>query len=477
MKERLYLKIITTILLPGLKKEISRLNPEASLALTDISPITGGITCSSAMIIERPAETVRVGFITDSSDSSFKTEFNEWLVKNIRKTEFILKVLTGKEIKRISINSDEKLQGICYRFLIIIHFQGYEHSIEVILESRFFNILYPPFNHRSVHENLLKEISLFFEKPDLLWPSLEPVVELLPVEQLSELFNRIMQKNDISPYQTAAAITLYPHLKEKILASLSANIQKDIEFTINRYRGINSLTRTDGVCAVYTVEEALKNLFQEDAGEYIYNLAEIGEIFRKIKRFSIVLKKDFSQWIDEAEKKNLMHKVISLCDDSVLRRIFCSREAGKELLKKYIPEKRIQEIFAIEENTTLEERIDAETDFVRACRDVLLMSEKKNHESFSFLILSMKGKDDFFRLLSETGWYTLSTALKGADGRIIKKVKDNLPYVPAAIITDILKGKLNPDIIHDEKQIHRARKITVEKIILLYRDCLIDLEY
>jgi ribosomal protein S3AE len=88
----------------------------------------------------------------------------------------------------------------------------------------------------------------------------------------------------------------------------------------------------------------------------------------------------------------------------------------------------------------------------------------------------MNGKDDFYRLLSETGWYTLSTALKGTDIKIIKKVTDNLPHVPSAIIKDILKGRLNPDIVHDEKQIFRARKITVEKILSLYSDCLINLE-
>jgi hypothetical protein len=476
MKESLYLRIITALLHPGLEEEIRKKYPHTSMALSQASPVYENIIPSSAVKVERLTETVKAGFIPDSNDPYFIKKFNETLKKNINKTGFLLRVLSGKEIKKISISRDEDLQDICYKYYISFHSEKHEHNVEVIIESRFLNILYPPLKSSKVHDNIIEEISPFFEKPDLLWPSLEAVVESLPRVELSGLLNSMIQRSDITPYQTGAVITLYPHLKDKILSALSKNIQKDVEFAINRYKGINSITKTDGICALYTVEEALKKLLLEGGEKYSDELVYISQIFRKIKRYSHIQKKDFMEMIDQIEKNRIMEKVIPLCKDIVLSRAFSSPESGKDILKKYIPEKRINEIFELGEKITLEQRIEAEIEFIKACRKVSIMSGQRGHESFSFLIASMNGKDDFYRLLSETGWYTLSTALKGTDIKIIKKVTDNLPHVPSAIIKDILKGRLNPDIVHDEKQIFRARKITVEKILSLYSDCLINLE-
>ena len=309
-----------------------------------------------------------------------------------------------------------------------------------------------------------------------MWPSFETVVESLPVAKLADLFNQMIQRKDITSYQTGAAIILYPHLKEKIFLSLSKNIQKDLEFTLSRYKGTNRITKMDGICAVYTVEEGLKKLFLEGKGKYIDDLGYISEIFIKINRYRIIQKRDFMERINQLEQNRFMEKIIPLCSETVLRRAFSGRDLRENILRKYITEKRVEEIFDIEEEISLEQKIEAEIEFIKVSRKIFIMSGKKGHESFSYLIASINSKNDFYILLSETGWYTLSSALKGADIKIVKKVTDNLPLVPSAIIKDILKGKLNPDIIHDEKQILRARKKSVDKILSLYCDCLIDLK-
>jgi len=366
MKETLYLRIITAILLPGLEEKIRKEYPGTSMALSQASPVYEKKIPSSAVKVERLTETVKAGFIPDSNDPYFIKSFNETLFKNIKKTEFLLKVLSGKEIKKISISIDEDLQGICYRYFITFHSGNHEHNVEVIIESRFFNILYPPLKSSTVHENIIREISPFFEKPDLLWPSLEPVVDSLPVVKLSDLFNLMIQKKDITPYQTGAVITLYPHLKDRIFSALSKNIQKDVEFAIRSYKGFNRITKMDGICALYTVEEALKKLLLEGTGKYIDELVYISEIFIKINRYSLIQKKNFMERINEIEKNRLMDKVIPQCNDIVLRRAFISPESGIDILKKYIPEKRINEIFDVEEQITLEQRIEAEIEFIKA---------------------------------------------------------------------------------------------------------------
>lgn len=478
MKESLYLRIINALLLPGLEKSISLKDPDASMALSEASPIDKKIIPSSIIKIERLTETVKAGFIPEPNDPGFIKSFQEALENNIKKTELLLKILSGKEIKKISIEKGEELQGICYKYLIIIRSDKQEQTVEVIIESRFFNILYPPLKRNTVHENIIKEISPFFEKPDHLWPSLVSVIETLPQTKLSDLFNSMLQKSYINPYQIAAVINLYPDLKNKIFVSISNNIQKDIAFIFNKYKGLNRITKRDGICAVYTIEEALKKLLLEGTGEYSDELLYISAIFKKIYRYSIFQKKNFMQRIDEIEKKNLMDRIIPLCTDKILKRAFySSRNEGNDILKKYISENRISEIFDFEESITLEQKIEAEVEFIKAYRKASVLNGNQDHESFAYLIESMQGKKDFYHLLSETGWYTLSTALKGADTKTVKKITDNLPAVPAAIINDILKGLLNPDIIHDEKQIFSARKTCVEKIFSLYIDCFIDVEY
>lgn len=476
MKERLYLRIINTLLLPGLEKIIVKKDPTSSIALSAAASFNEKIIPSLVIKIERLTETIKAGFVFDSHDQAFIKLFKEVLKNNIRKTEFLLKILSEKEIKKITLEQGEEMQGICYKYLMIIKSKNKEQNVEVIIEGRFFNILYPQLKSTFVHENIIKEISPFFEKPDHLWPSLVTVIETLPLYKLSDLFNSMMQKSYITPYQIGAAITLYPDLKNKILMSISKNLQKDISFIFNKYKGLNRITKRDGICAVYAIEEALKKLLLEGTGEYSDELLYISEIFKKIYRYSIFQKKNFIQHINEIEKKNLMDKIIPLCNDKTLRRAFYSSNNNeKNILKKYISEKRINEIFDFKENITFEKKIEAEIEFISAYRKVSVLNLNQNHESFSFLIASMQSKKDFSRLLSETGWYILSTALKGSETKTIKKVTNNLPAIPAAIINDVLKGLLNPDIIHDEKQIFRARNSCVEKILSLYFNCFIDL--
>ena len=41
---------------------------------------------------------------------------------------------------------------------------------------------------------------------------------------------------------------------------------------------------------------------------------------------------------------------------------------------------------------------------------------------------------------------------------------------------DVIKGVVNPNILHDEMQINRAKKICADAVIQLYDDGLIELE-
>jgi hypothetical protein len=74
------------------------------------------------------------------------------------------------------------------------------------------------------------------------------------------------------------------------------------------------------------------------------------------------------------------------------------------------------------------------------------------------------------------GWFTLSTAMKGIQKKIVSSVLRHLPFSAGILIEDVLKGVVNPNILHDEMQINKARMVCVDSIVRLYFDALINIE-
>jgi len=216
-------------------------------------------------------------------------------------------------------------------------------------------------------------------------------------------------------------------------------------------------------------------LLKESAG-YSRELLFISDLLKKIYRYGLYLRKDFDERLTEIDKNRGIEKLLPLCSDSIIRAVFTDKGGRKNILKKYLPEKRIEEIFSVEEEFSLKERIDREIEFLRNFRKKYFETNQKGHDSFSCLLSGMRKKNDFLYLLRETGWFTLATALKGAGKQTAGRIIENIPQGASILIKEVVTGRLNPDIIHDNKQIMKARKICVDAIISLYNECLIELE-
>jgi hypothetical protein len=77
-------------------------------------------------------------------------------------------------------------------------------------------------------------------------------------------------------------------------------------------------------------------------------------------------------------------------------------------------------------------------------------------------------------LLFGVGWFTLSTALKNINRKNILYLIDKFPSGAKYLIIDVLEGIVNPNIIHDEMQIKKARTICVSEMLSLYEDGIIN---
>jgi len=478
MKSTLYIRVINGIIIPELEYEISEKSEQKFIALSAVYPLQKEEKSHFTVSIKRLTEKLQIGFIAEKNEPAFANWFRSIVEKNLKKTEFILKAVTGKEIKGISISEEERFsKSNSYEYLLIIRGGKKENRVRILLENRFFNLFYPQLNSTIQYSDILNEISPFFDNPYIIQPRFETIIEDLPHEEVSNLFNQMLKTSRLSPYEITALILYNPHLKMKIINSLSENIKKDIKFNLNKYRGINRITKKDSAAAVYSIEEALRDLLLKEKSSYSRELLYISEILKKIYRYGLYLKKDFDTRLNEIEKKWGMEKVPPLCSDRILNAAFSDNEGRrKSILEKYLPERRIEEIFALDENFSLKEKIEAEIEFLTQFRKKYFETNHKGHESFSYLISGMHKKNDFLFLLRETGWFTLAIALKGAEGKTADKILQNIPPPASLLIKGVLTGKLNPDILHDEKQIQKGGKICVDTIISLYNDCLIELE-
>jgi hypothetical protein len=79
----------------------------------------------------------------------------------------------------------------------------------------------------------------------------------------------------------------------------------------------------------------------------------------------------------------------------------------------------------------------------------------------------MAGPSDFNRLLLGTGWFILATACKGVRKSTLKRILKNLYFPARCLIEDMVRGVVNPYILHDEMQVHSAQALCAREILSL----------
>ncbi len=350
-------------------------------------------------------------------------------------------------------------------------YDGYDDTkaIDLYIPRDFLSFLLGKhFNDESEFESA---IATLLRDGFFLFPSAVVLVQTLEPLWLEKLFEKLRTKKLLSAYQLALLCLTFPEYSLKIKHALSKNVTYEVAETMRRISADISFSERDIVEGVYSIEEAIFHLI--NAGEEIGfsgYLREIKNLSDEVKQREIFMLKSFPEWIDAMEGEGLLFNALCGIDDETIamafydNRLLFEGSCGKCLSKRRCDDVRI----FWNREPSFSEKVRARARIVSSYRELRVKKRNWGAEGFDFIIRGISDPASFRTLLIEVGWFTLSTALKNARRDITDRVVKALPRRARYLIEDVLRGVLNPNILHDELQIHEARARCVRKALELY---------
>jgi len=361
--------------------------------------------------------------------------------------------------------------------VLSVMFPDGEKSIHILLPFYFFrlfsNSITPSSSARDIEDAVLR----FFTNPRWMLPDISYLFNALTGPECITMINYLQKKNLLTPYQIFLLIQAYPELSGTIKNALSQNIINDV-IHYNKDSHLK-ITKRDIAGGIYSIEESLLMIASEGIDvSYSRPLRHIQHIIQLSLASGLVLKKNFSAWLSEIQSQDLLHATVSTTDDAVMAAAI-SRESDTYLLllKKSLSERKVNDIKElIDPSKNYEEIMKARSVFLSNFRKLKMQRIPLHPDRLEYLLSSFSNPDDYQYLLFSAGWFVLSTALKGINKKIASTVIGHLPLQAGILIEDVLRGIVNPNILHDEMQIKKARIRCVGIILQLYYDGRINLE-
>ncbi len=468
-------RLITEIILPGISSYFASRNFSVSY-----SQITSAVypKSSYALAIGRLKENVILGINIADADENEKRKITGAFKAAVADTPFILQMISGREIISAVLTVDEKgsaEEPFRYEYSIALRDKDGEVILKIYIPGRFFNILIPSLDTSVTYENIAEQLIPFFRKPGLLYPSIEMLLEKLSAREISEILDFLKKNKHLTDYQLVLLVNAFPERSLKIKEALSKSRQESLKDELKKYKG--KVTREDISCGVYSVEESLGQLLKKNRPAYAKNIGIISSLIRKISDYELYSRKSWEEWLTEMEQRDLLFNALTRCDDSVLKKGFTGFTEGKyAMLNKMFSGARLRDIFSADYPGYEGTAADARIEIIKNYRSVSAERSRFSHESFGLLLASVQRDRDFERIVRETGWFLLSTALKQCRRKIQERVASCINRPAAILIRGVLSGTINPDIIHDEMQVNRARGEAVRIILELYGDGVIELD-
>ncbi|HOW81219.1 MAG TPA: hypothetical protein PK573_01555 [Spirochaetota bacterium] len=323
-----------------------------------------------------------------------------------------------------------------------------------------------------------KALADHFRNPALLIPDARALIETLDPMQLGSLLNRLQSGNRLSVYHMVLLILAYPDLSLKIKNCLSRNTIDDV---IDHKKNIDSykINKRDILGGVYSFEESIFMLMRSgsDFGFSRY-LSEIGSTIRQFLGMDLLFSKDFIAWIEEMASAGLLYETITRCsEDTVAMAVISDSKTLVPFLGKVVSGKKIESITsAVNKTCDYGAVLESRLKMISTYRHLKMRRTRQDHDSLDYLLAKFKNERDYLFVLIEVGWFVLSTALKGAAKKNVQRTMKYVPEGARFLIEDVLAGTVNPNILHDEIQVNRAKALCVKAIQSLYEDGIIALE-
>ncbi|MFC1669604.1 hypothetical protein ACFL20_04375 [Spirochaetota bacterium] len=356
--------------------------------------------------------------------------------------------------------------------------RGGEKFITLYLPTEFFRFFSKKIDDNFSTESIGKEVLNFFINPKWILPNLKSILISLNNIELNKLINQLQKNNLLTIYQIYLIIQAFPELSIKLKRVLSKNTISDV-MDMKKNEVNLKLEKRDIAGGVYSVEEAIHFLIKAQADfNYSKFLNNIQKIVKIVINMDIILRKNFDDWIDEITGNDLLYKTITVTKDNIVAGAI-SKESEKyfKKFKNHISKRKIQDIKSmINNDLSYNEIMISKMKLILNYRKLRMKKQTPGIPSLEYLLIHFTRESDYNFLLQSVGWFTLSTALKGVKRINVKKILENLPGSCALLMEDVIKGIVNPNILHDEMQISKAKKICADSIIQLYDDGIIELE-
>ncbi len=428
------------------------------------------ITCTKSPLKHYPI------IITTDTEEIFKT-IKDYIQQNIHNIALRISVLSKNNL-RVTCSFDdptEHAQSERTHISIIAYVrcstsQYMDNYFTIYIPLEFFNLFKIRISDSSLHSSL-KDIETqfiqFFHDPYNLFPSLSIILETMEDNEFQKLIYFLLNEKILTPYHLYLLTRAFPQHSLKIKYNISSNLISDI---LHVGRTVHRVTSRDLIEGVYAFEEILYLKLRTKPyfgfGNFI---DQINKVLHNITILHTFQKKSFETWFFEIEQSGLLYTIVSHCDDVTIAQAFHHNTRLYQKLSQHLSSRRMKNI-----TLCLNKKFSYEHTILSQYAIVQLYLERISHihtlytMPFHHLLKKYIDPQMMYYILFEIGWFTIATALKHTPKKLVSDCIKNFPEGAKYCIMDVYNGVLNPNIVHDEIQVKKARRLILQSLIRLH---------
>ena len=343
------------------------------------------------------------------------------------------------------------------------------NTFSIYCENDFFKLfkINMDTSHRPINTYELESQFLhFFKDPYTLFPSLPFILEVMSDDEFQKLIYYLLNEKLLTPYHLFLISRAYPQYSLKIKHNISRHTISDI---INVGKSIHKITYRDVLEAIYAFEELLfLKLRSKPYFHYGTFIEQVHSILHHMRMVTLFQQKAFDEWVYEFIKSNLLYAVLAKCDDITIAAAFYNSRHLISLLNNYISSKRINSITSLfEMRCDISQIISSQHRMIELFLNKTSSHNKLYSLPFNIVLKKYMTPENMYYVLFEIGWFVIATALKQSPKKLCLECIKHFPEGARYCIIDVYNGVLNPNIVHDEMQIKKARNQLIQSILKL----------
>lgn len=482
--------IIKQVVLPGIDEFLRDTKEGLHCAIAPLQhtpTIPQGIPHLSVQYVSE-AGTINLPVYAHNLPHDMRLKFNRYLEQSRYDREVILSLLRKRPFTSPVIGHKEDCEchdqfSIESSQAIHLSFSFVDHNemgpVSMYLPWTFTRLITSQKAVKAGH-SMEEAMKAFFRNTASIFPSLRLILYLFSDAELQQLLFHLHTRNLLSTYQLCLMVRAFPSQALRVKHNLSKNVAGDVIQMMAGLEKGRGLSRRDMQAGVYSIEEALFMLLRQgEPVAYSRFLERIQKTLAWIRCYELLEENPFTVWLQEMQNENLLYDTLSSVPDHVLSTAIGSGSAEiTDILRKNISSRKLADITSyIAADTSPAATSMARCQVIRTYRYLRFTRSSAHRPGLNFIkiINDLLEPRDIRHVLYDSGWFVLSTALKGIPSRTVKMYMPHLPSGARFLIEDVLRGILNPNILHDEAQIRQARDTCASRIIQLHEDGIIHL--